>query len=245
VQVLLTAILPPDKLILFEPAVAVTAPPQLFDNAFGVATTSPAGNMSVKATPASATALAAGLVSVNVRVVVPFNAMVGAPNALAIDGGATTLMLADAVPPVPPSFEFALPEMLFFVPAVVPVTLTEKVHDVLGASDAPFRAMEPLADGAVIVPPPQLPLSALGVDITRPAGKTSLKPTPVKVVLELLFWTVNCKLVVPFSGILAAPNALMLTGGDTTVIDALVVLPVPPSIEVICVLLFFTPAVVP
>ena len=43
---------------------------------------------------------------------------------------------------------------------------------------------------------------------------------------------------------LAAPNALMMTGGATTVMEALEVLPVPPSVEVTCTLLFFTPAVV-
>src|SRR5258708_11204801 len=55
----------------------------------------------------------------------------------------------------------------------------------------------------------------------------------------------NCKLVEPFSGMLAAPNALMITGGASTVIDAVEVLPVPPSVEVICTELFFTPVVVP
>ena len=44
---------------------------------------------------------------------------------------------------------------------------------------------------------------------------------------------------------LAAPNALIMTGGATTVIEALEVLPVPPSVEVTWTLLFFTPAVVP
>ena len=39
---------------------------------------------------------------------------------------------------------------------------------------------------------------------------------------------------------LAAPNALMITGGATTVIEAFVVLPAPPSVEVTWVLLFFT-----
>ena len=37
----------------------------------------------------------------------------------------------------------------------------------------------------------------------------------------------------------------MIIGGATTVIDALEVLPVPPSVEVTCTLLFFTFAVVP
>src|SRR5260370_37655317 len=36
----------------------------------------------------------------------------------------------------------------------------------------------------------------------------------------------------------------MITGGDVTVIVAFDVLPVPPSVEVTCTLLFFTPPVV-
>src|SRR5205823_11365957 len=56
---------------------------------------------------------------------------------------------------------------------------------------------------------------------------------------------VKVRLVEPFSGMLAAPKALMITGGATTVIEALDVFPVPPSVEVTCTLLFFTPAVVP
>ena len=83
-----------------------------------------------------------------------------------------------------------------------------------------------------MVPPPQEPVSPFGVETTRPAGSVSLKPTPVSVVVVLLFWMVKVKLVEPFSGMLAAPKALMITGGATTVIDALEVLPVPPSVEV-------------
>jgi hypothetical protein len=36
-----------------EPDTAVTLPPHVFDKPFGVATTSPTGNVSVKATPVS------------------------------------------------------------------------------------------------------------------------------------------------------------------------------------------------
>ena len=76
----------------------MTVPPHVFASPFGVATTRPAGSGSVKATPLSAVA-ALGLVSVNVSVVVPFTAMLAAPNALAIVGGPTTVRLAEAVPP--------------------------------------------------------------------------------------------------------------------------------------------------
>jgi hypothetical protein len=37
--------------------------------------------------------------------------------------------------------------------------------------------------------------------------------------------------VEPFSGMLAAPNALIITGGPTTVMLAFEVFPVPPSVE--------------
>src|SRR5215471_8995394 len=52
---------------------------------------------------------------------------------------------------------------------------------------------------------------------------------------------VNCKLVEPLSGMLAAPKALMITGGAATVMDVLDVLPAPPSMEVTWTLLFLTP----
>ena len=51
--------------------------------------------------------------------------------------------------------------------------------------------------------------------------------------------------VEPFSGMLVAPNPLLIVGADTTVTLALEVLPVPPSVELTWTLLFFTPAVVP
>src|SRR6266567_1017391 len=120
VQLLLTAIVPPVSETLPEPATAVAAPPQVLVNPFGVATTMPAGNVSVNATPVSATAFAPGLVMVKVSEVVPFSGRFAAPKALAIDGGATTLMLADAVPPVPPSVDVTFPVVLFCVPAAVP-----------------------------------------------------------------------------------------------------------------------------
>jgi len=245
VQLVLTAMLPPVRLMLVEPATAVAVPPQVFERPFGVETTSPVGNVSVNATPVSATAFAAGLVMVKVSVVVPFNGMVAAPNAFAIDGGATTSMLAEAVPPVPPSVDVTFPVVLFCVPAAVPVTFTENVQLLLAAIVPPLRLMTLVPCVAVIVPVPQVPVKPFGVEITRPAGSVSLKPTPVSATVVLLFWIVNVRLVEPFSGMLAAPNALIITGGDTTVIEAFEVLPVPAFVEVTWTLLFFTPAVVP
>src|SRR5262249_36080557 len=88
-------------------------------------------------------------------------------------------------------------------------------------------------------------LNPLGVEMIRPAGSVSLKATPVSPTVVLLFWMVKLKLVEPFNGIEAAPKALLMVGGATTVIDAFAVLPVPPLVDVTCTLLFLTPAVVP
>src|SRR6478672_9869926 len=211
-------------------AVVVSVPPQTVAVAF--ATVRPVGSVSVNATPVRATVLAAGLVIVNVSEVVAFRAMLLGLKTLAIDGGATTLIDAEAVPPVPPSVEVTLPVVLFCVPAAMPVTFTEKVQELLAAIVPPLRLITLVPAVAVIVPPPQEPVRPFGVETTRPAGRVSLKPTPVSDVLVLLFWMVKVKLVEPFSGIEAAPNALIMTGGPVTVMDAFDVLPVPASVEV-------------
>lgn len=89
-QLLFTAIVPPVRLIVPDPAVAVGVPPHVLVRPLGVATTSPLGKLSVKATPASATVLAAGFVIVNVSVDVPLTGMPLGLNAFAMNGGATT-----------------------------------------------------------------------------------------------------------------------------------------------------------
>src|SRR5712675_2017136 len=127
---------------MFVPAVAVATPPQVLVSPFGVATINAPGKVSVNATPTSATVFAAGLVMVKVSVVLLPTTMIP-PNALAMDGGATTVMEAEAVPPVPPLAEVTFPVVLFLVPPVVPVTFTAKVQDVEAARLAPVRLTEP------------------------------------------------------------------------------------------------------
>src|SRR5258708_402730 len=137
-------------------AVVVKVPPQTVAEA--LATVSPAGSVSVNATPLSATEFAAGLVRVKVSEVVAFSAIDEGLNTLAIDGAFTTLMLADAVPPGPLSVAVTTLVVLFFVPAVVPVTFTANVQELLAASVAPDRLVAPPPPPAVIVAPPQDPV---------------------------------------------------------------------------------------
>jgi len=89
----LAAILPPVRLTLPVPAVAVAVPPKVLVRPDGVATTSPLGKVSVTATPLKAVA-PFGSVMVKVKLVVPPTTTLAAPNALLIDGGATTSRLA-------------------------------------------------------------------------------------------------------------------------------------------------------
>src|SRR5688500_10826803 len=69
VQEALAAKLAPLKLMLEEPAVAVTVPLQVLDNPLGVATTSPLGRVSEKDTPLRALP-ALGLARLKVSVLV-------------------------------------------------------------------------------------------------------------------------------------------------------------------------------
>lgn len=106
---LLTAIVAPDRLMLFDPAVAVRVPPHVLVAPLGLATTTLAGNVSVNATPLAATGLAAGLISVKVSVETPVGAINTGLKALLMAGGRITKMLAEAVPPVTVGKKLPLP----------------------------------------------------------------------------------------------------------------------------------------
>jgi hypothetical protein len=187
VQVLFTATVPPVSDTLPEPAVAVTVPPHEFVRPLGVVTTSPAGSESVNATPVSATVFAGGFVTESVSEVVPFSGTADAPKAFAIEGGASIVTEADAVPPVPPCVEVTTLVVLFCVPAVMPVTFTANVQDELAARVAADRLTALAPEVPVIVPPPQVPVNPLGVETTNPVGKVSVKPTAARLCVVLLF----------------------------------------------------------
>src|SRR5205814_10602755 len=93
-QELLAARVAPVRLTEPEPAAAVIVPPpQEPVRPLGVATTKPAGSVSVNATPVRAVPVL-GLVIVNVRLVVTFTLMLAAAKGVVIVGGGMTVMLA-------------------------------------------------------------------------------------------------------------------------------------------------------
>ncbi|MDQ6758337.1 MAG: hypothetical protein M3Z32_00560, partial [Acidobacteriota bacterium] len=104
---------------------------------------------------------------------------------------------------------------LFFAPAVVPVTFTEKVHEPLAASVSPVSETVPDPGAAVIVPPPQVPVWPLGVDTTKPNGRVSVKPMPLSVTVVFEFVIVKIRLVLPFRGMVAEPKIFVMIGEKT------------------------------
>jgi hypothetical protein len=225
----LAASVPLDKLTLAEPATPVAVPPQVLADPFGVATTSPAGNVSVKPIPVSG-ADAFGLLRLIVSDVPPFSAIVAAPNTFAIVGGPSTVTDAFEVFPAPTVVELTV-TLLFFTPLAAPVTFTLKVQDALAANVAPARLTLPDPAKAVIVPPPQVPVNPFGVATAKPAGSESVNATPVNVDVEFGLFTANVSEVEPFSATLAAPNVFAIDGGDATEMFADAVFPVPPFVE--------------
>ena len=88
-QALRGGTVPPVRVTLPEPAVAVTTPPQVFARPLGVATTRPAGSASVKLTPVRVVTTSE-LVMVKLRLVVAFSGMEAAPKDLLMVGGRST-----------------------------------------------------------------------------------------------------------------------------------------------------------
>jgi hypothetical protein len=142
---------------------------------------------------------------VKVRLVEPFNGMLATPNALMITGGPTTVTLAFAVLPVPPSVDVTC-TLLFIAPAAVPVTFSETVQDAFAASVPPDKLTVPDPAAAETAPPHEL-FNAGKAETISPAGKVSEKAIPLRATVLFGLLMVNVNEVEPFSGMLAATIA--------------------------------------
>jgi hypothetical protein len=152
------------------------------------------------------------------------------PKALLMVGGPTTVKVAVLlVVPVPASVELIVPVVFDCAPALIPVTLTENVHEEPVAGEAvkvpPDRlTVEGVPGGllmvAVIVPLPHDPVTVVEASF-NPVGKLSLKATPLKALVVLGLVTVKLKVLLPFKATLVGVNDLLTVGGDTTVRVAL------------------------
>src|SRR5207237_5716895 len=170
VQLAPAARVPPVN-VSVSPPVMTRLPPQVAVVPLGAVDR--AGSVSVRATPVSA-AVAFGLVSRKLMLTSPPNGMLAAAKDFAIVGGATTVTVAVFdVAPAPDSFELMGPVVLFFTPAVAPVTVTVIVQLALPASVPPVNVS--VSPPAITRLPPHVAVVPLGA--VRPAGSVSVKAT--------------------------------------------------------------------
>ena len=126
-----------------------------------------------------------------------------------------TVTVAEADAPVPPSFEVTALVVLFLVLAVVPTTFSVIAHHPLIDRRPLTSATTPEPAGAVSAPP-QVLVKPFGSPTTRPAGSTSVKPTPVSAAVAFGLVSAMVSVVVPVTGMLANPKALAIVGGAIT-----------------------------
>ena len=122
---------------------------------------------------------------------------------------------AEAVLPGPPSFDITC-TVLFFVPAVAPVTVTLNVHEAFAARDPPEKE---IVLGSVDSEPPQVVVGPLVVTV-RPLGKISINPMPDSEFDLFGLVIVNDKVVLSPVKIEPEENDLARTGGAITVREA-------------------------
>ena len=133
---------------------------------------------------------------------------------MAGDGFFTNTEAVDVFP-VPPFVEPTVTE-LFCRPVVEPVTFTVSVQDAPAASVTPLKLTTPEPAVAVAVPPHVFE-SPFGLVTVRPAGKLSVKLTPVRAVPVLGFRIENVNAVDEPVKMGFAVKDLAITGGSITV----------------------------
>ena len=180
-----------------------------------------------------------GFVIVSVSVAVVLIWVEATLNDFVIVGGGTTTTVAEAVVPVPSFVELTVPVVFAFDPAVVPVTLTETAQVAPGVEiEPPVRLMlVALATGEKV--PPQVLVAPGVAETVNPVGKVSLTAMPF--IAPVSFdgsVMVRVRVVEPVSGIVGAPNALVIVGGAVTFNDALAVNPVPPLVALTAPVVF-------
>src|SRR5262249_7879780 len=136
VQLPADAIVAPLRLTWFVPSAAVIVPPPHVPLKPPVAIVSPAGSVSVNATPLSATLFV--LLTVYLSADVLPTVIDDGVNVVASEGATATTSDADAVRPLPLSVELTVPVVLLSVPTCEPTTSTWTVHTLPAASVPPL-----------------------------------------------------------------------------------------------------------
>jgi len=195
------------------PLLAVAVPPQVLFRLAGVAKDIPAGNVSLTATPVKATP-ALGFVIARVIAIGEDSPAELEAKDLVIVGGATPVIDALAVAPAPDSVAVIVPVVFVFAPADVTITSTLTWQAARLVNDPPDKDSTPPVAVAV---PPQVLLRLAGVAKDIPVGSVSLTATPDSAEplgLEML----SVRDVGVFRGVVADPNALVISGGAIVIV---------------------------
>ena len=127
----------------------------------------------------SSHALAFGFVMVKDSGVEPPTPISAAPKDLTIAGGAATTRVAVAGGPGPPSFDAIGPVVLCLTPSLRCGHVGGELAASAAASDAPLSEIVPRRAGAMIAAAAGAG-QAVRVATTRPDGRVSVKPMPVR-----------------------------------------------------------------
>ncbi len=122
----------------------------------------------------------------------------------------------------------------------MPTTFNVTVQLALGASVPLERVIVP-APAAPVAVPPQVLFKLGGFAANKPEGRLSVNAIPFRVAPLFGLLMLKVSVVVPLLGMLAAPNNLVMVGALGTVrVAVLLVLPVPPLLEVTALVVFCT-----
>jgi hypothetical protein len=126
-----------------------------------------------------------------------------------------TVKVSVPVLPVPPFVELTLPVVFTFEPLLVAVTSTVTVHVPLAAIVPPVKLTEVFpAAGAKVGEPHPVDVMFGVVATCKPAGKLSVKATPVKAVPVFEFVIVKVRVLTPPTLIGFGENTFEMLGGD-------------------------------
>jgi hypothetical protein len=219
----LAASVPPERLMMLVPAVAVIDPAQVPLKPLGVDTISPAGRVSLNEIPVNGVPF--GFVMVKLALVLPFSAIVDAPNAFVIVGGAgrTTMVATLLMAPGGGSLSAKATAELVYVPALEPGGATVgacicTVAEVPGARfpKLQFKATPPTNGEMLHVPgPPYAGLMIQGNENPPGSSSSNCALIAVPVPAALLLLTVIVKpIVVPVATGVASAVLVTLRLGD-------------------------------
>ena len=126
-----------------------------------------------------------------------------------------------------------------FGPTVVPVTFTDRVHELAALTEPPLRLMVVAAAPAENVPP-QVSVAVGELATCRPLGKVSLNETPLRASEAFGLLMVKLSVEIPFSAIVVGENDFVIVAGVPTLSVAwLLTVPVPPSVELTAPVVFW------